>query len=126
MKSKRHIHLGLGMTDYQLRELLTALSLAPESCPFARELGVRLYEASETSPKNEVLHYEEETPEVLAERNMCEEHGCENPVDEEGSIEGLCAPCEERFLATHTFVSGHGPGTGWINNETGRPSYEAV
>lgn len=118
MKSKRHVHLSLGMTDLEFRELLTTLSLAPESCPYARDLSSRLYEAKMTEPDDLMLSYEEESEQMVAERGQCDEPGCENPVMNDEEFEGpdgMCRGCHERFMATHHFVQGYGPGTGWVS-----------
>ena len=116
MKSRRHVFLSLGMTDLEFRELLTALSMAPESCPYARELSSRLYERKMTEPEDLMLEYEEESENLLAERGMCDEPGCENPewTENEEGPDGMCRGCYDEFHRTHVFVHGMGPGTGWV------------
>lgn len=116
MKSDRHVFVSLGMTGIEFRQLMTTLALAPESCPYARQLSSRLYEAEQGSDPKLMWEYEEDSPNVLLERTQCDESGCENIVDEddERAPEGMCTPCRDKFLATHEFRGGHGPGTGWV------------
>ncbi len=110
MLSKRHVFLSLGMTDAQFRELMTTLSLAPESCPYARELATRLYERQETEPKDLMLSHEEETEEVIRDRELCDVEGCDKPfVYTDEGPDGMCPEHHAEFHRTHVYTR-----DGWV------------